>query len=199
MPSSAWRGSTASFRGTTTTRTSCSCAGAARSEWRWSGVGRSPSWSAGDLFVVPAGIEHRPVRGGWSCVRDAPRATGDEAIWQRLGAAPWRRRVGRPPDASASPRIPVRKTYKLYVGGQFPRSESGRSYVVRSPGRHAARQRRSLVAQGRSRRCAHGARRCSRLGRQDGDEPRSGPVSRRRADGGAARAVRRRGRRPLKG
>jgi acyl-CoA reductase-like NAD-dependent aldehyde dehydrogenase len=30
-------------------------------------------------------------------------------------------------------RIPVRKTYKLYVSGQFPRSESGRSYLVRSP------------------------------------------------------------------
>ena len=28
------------------------------------------------------------------------------------------------------PRIEVRKTYKLYVGGAFPRSESGRSYVV---------------------------------------------------------------------
>ena len=27
-------------------------------------------------------------------------------------------------------RIAVRKTYKLYIGGQFPRSESGRSYVV---------------------------------------------------------------------
>jgi acyl-CoA reductase-like NAD-dependent aldehyde dehydrogenase len=25
-------------------------------------------------------------------------------------------------------RIPVRKTYKLYIGGEFPRSESGRSY-----------------------------------------------------------------------
>jgi len=30
-------------------------------------------------------------------------------------------------------RIEVRKTYKLYIGGQFPRSESGRSYVVRTP------------------------------------------------------------------
>jgi acyl-CoA reductase-like NAD-dependent aldehyde dehydrogenase len=29
-------------------------------------------------------------------------------------------------------RIAVRKTYKLYVGGQFPRSESGRSYIVRA-------------------------------------------------------------------
>jgi acyl-CoA reductase-like NAD-dependent aldehyde dehydrogenase len=31
---------------------------------------------------------------------------------------------------SAADRIDVRKTYKLYIGGAFPRSESGRSYVV---------------------------------------------------------------------
>ena len=31
-------------------------------------------------------------------------------------------------------RIAVRKTYKLYVGGAFPRSESGRSYVVTDSG-----------------------------------------------------------------
>ncbi len=31
---------------------------------------------------------------------------------------------------SASNRIEVRKTYKLYIGGAFPRSESGRSYLV---------------------------------------------------------------------
>jgi acyl-CoA reductase-like NAD-dependent aldehyde dehydrogenase len=30
----------------------------------------------------------------------------------------------------ASDRVPVRKTYKLYIGGAFPRSESGRSYPV---------------------------------------------------------------------
>ena len=29
-----------------------------------------------------------------------------------------------------SRRLDVRKTYKLYIGGKFPRSESGRSYVV---------------------------------------------------------------------
>jgi acyl-CoA reductase-like NAD-dependent aldehyde dehydrogenase len=29
-------------------------------------------------------------------------------------------------------RLAVRKTYKLFIGGAFPRSESGRSYVVRS-------------------------------------------------------------------
>ncbi len=38
-----------------------------------------------------------------------------------------------PAETAPSQRIPVRKTYKLYVGGQFPRSESGRSYIVRSP------------------------------------------------------------------
>ena len=44
------------------------------------------------------------------------------------------RSVAPRPEADAAPaRIPVRKTYKLYVGGQFPRSESGRSYVVRTP------------------------------------------------------------------
>lgn len=31
---------------------------------------------------------------------------------------------------TAATRIDVRKTYKLYIGGDFPRSESGRSYVV---------------------------------------------------------------------
>ncbi len=36
-----------------------------------------------------------------------------------------------PTDSAASAgRLHVRKTYKLYVGGKFPRSESGRSYVV---------------------------------------------------------------------
>jgi acyl-CoA reductase-like NAD-dependent aldehyde dehydrogenase len=32
-------------------------------------------------------------------------------------------------------RVDVRKTYKLYIGGKFPRSESGRSYEVFSAGR----------------------------------------------------------------
>ncbi|HEY2670737.1 MAG TPA: aldehyde dehydrogenase family protein [Rugosimonospora sp.] len=35
---------------------------------------------------------------------------------------------------SGSGRIAVRKTYKLFIGGAFPRSESGRSYAVTSTG-----------------------------------------------------------------
>jgi acyl-CoA reductase-like NAD-dependent aldehyde dehydrogenase len=42
---------------------------------------------------------------------------------------PDRANTGRP-DA----RLAVRKTYKLFIGGAFPRSESGRSYPVHSPG-----------------------------------------------------------------
>ena len=34
--------------------------------------------------------------------------------------------------ANSASRIDVRKTYKLYIGGQFPRTESGRSYLVSS-------------------------------------------------------------------
>jgi acyl-CoA reductase-like NAD-dependent aldehyde dehydrogenase len=34
---------------------------------------------------------------------------------------------------AAAGRLSVRKTYKLYLGGAFPRSESGRSYPVHSP------------------------------------------------------------------
>ena len=40
----------------------------------------------------------------------------------------------RPPKSTPpGPRLDVRKTYKLYIGGAFPRSESGRSYVVTDP------------------------------------------------------------------
>ena len=49
-------------------------------------------------------------------------------------AGPTRRRaVAKSPardSAAPAARIDVRKTYKLYIGGAFPRSESGRSYLV---------------------------------------------------------------------
>ena len=49
---------------------------------------------------------------------------------------------------SSTERVPVRKTYKLYVGGEFPRSESGRSYPVTAPSGelvHAAQASRKDV------------------------------------------------------
>jgi acyl-CoA reductase-like NAD-dependent aldehyde dehydrogenase len=40
-------------------------------------------------------------------------------------------------------RLPVRKTYKLYIGGEFPRSESGRTYEAQ--GQNVARASRKDV------------------------------------------------------
>src|SRR6185437_2335240 len=51
----------------------------------------------------------------------------------KAAARGWRRTSISDTALSAStgaPRIAVRKTYKLYIGGAFTRSESGRSYVV---------------------------------------------------------------------
>ena len=68
---------------------------------------------------------------------------------------------GRPPRARGLPevrrvtRLPVQKTYKLYIGGAFPRSESGRTYEVdgqnvarasRKDARDAVRAARAAVA-----------------------------------------------------
>jgi acyl-CoA reductase-like NAD-dependent aldehyde dehydrogenase len=38
------------------------------------------------------------------------------------------------PEPGTAARLGVRKTYKLFIGGAFPRSESGRSYPVTAPG-----------------------------------------------------------------
>jgi acyl-CoA reductase-like NAD-dependent aldehyde dehydrogenase len=49
---------------------------------------------------------------------------------------------------SSPERLTVRKTYKLYIGGAFPRSESGRSYPVTAPSGevvHAAQASRKDV------------------------------------------------------
>ena len=71
----------------------------------------------------------------------------------------------RRPRAGAAGRLAVRKTYKLYVGGAFPRSESGRSYLVCSPGRPAPGQRRPRLPQGPPRRRRGGAQGPAGLGR----------------------------------
>ncbi|HUY29409.1 MAG TPA: aldehyde dehydrogenase family protein [Acidimicrobiales bacterium] len=57
--------------------------------------------------------------------RDGAAAGDRAARRERTGAD------GRAAGGGATPaRVAVRKTYKLYVGGAFPRSESGRSYLV---------------------------------------------------------------------
>ena len=77
----------------------------------------------------------------------------------RHGLEPYltlRRRLGR---VGRMTRVPVRKTYKLYVGGEFPRSESGRTYEAeghniaqasRKDLREAVRAARGAVGGGRA-------------------------------------------------
>ncbi|HYM82764.1 MAG TPA: aldehyde dehydrogenase family protein [Candidatus Dormibacteraeota bacterium] len=48
----------------------------------------------------------------------------------RLGALEAARSVARAGQPAPEGRLEVRKTYKLYIGGAFPRTESGRSYLV---------------------------------------------------------------------
>ena len=56
------------------------------------------------------------------------RAGGSRAATN--GRGPTSRAVTAAATRTVAARVEVRKTYKLYIGGQFPRSESGRSYVV---------------------------------------------------------------------
>ena len=50
--------------------------------------------------------------------------------------------------SQANSRVDVRKTYKLYIGGAFPRSESGRSYAVYGAGGRGAPRFLANAAQG---------------------------------------------------
>jgi acyl-CoA reductase-like NAD-dependent aldehyde dehydrogenase len=61
----------------------------------------------------------KPKRAGKPSKDGAPAGTSSVAVTARNGIA-------------GGHRLGVRKTYKLYVGGAFPRSESGRSYAVRA-------------------------------------------------------------------
>ena len=69
----------------------------------------------------------------------------------RPAGRPASRAVARKSQAAtvAAARIEVRKTYKLYIGGAFPRSESGRSYLIegadRTPLANACRASRKDV------------------------------------------------------
>ena len=82
-------------------------------------------------------------------------------------------------------RLPVRKTYKLFIGGAFPRSESGRTYEAQGQNvaRASRKDARDAVVAARAAQPA--------LGGRDRLQPRPGALPDRRDDGGAGRRVRR--------
>src|SRR5262249_43980496 len=83
----------------------------------------------------PTDERQRPARAAALVSAAAPRrlALGDRCAC--------RRRHGRDaPEGIHVSRLPVRKTYKLYIGGAFPRSEAGRTYEAE--GQNVARASR---------------------------------------------------------
>jgi acyl-CoA reductase-like NAD-dependent aldehyde dehydrogenase len=72
----------------------------------------------------------------------APRSRGERGAPEAGRPVPSARPGGkraaagvsrRSPDPDGAGRLAVRKTYKLFIGGAFPRSESGRSFPVTAP------------------------------------------------------------------
>jgi acyl-CoA reductase-like NAD-dependent aldehyde dehydrogenase len=61
-------------------------------------------------------------RGAATVARSKPRVTPSR-----------RAENGDAPADAETTRLPVLKTYKIYVGGKFPRTESGRYYLLKSP------------------------------------------------------------------
>ncbi|MGB7159373.1 MAG: aldehyde dehydrogenase family protein [Tepidisphaeraceae bacterium] len=63
-------------------------------------------------------------RGATAVARSKPRITPSKPTTNGNGSSG---------DPQVAERLPVLKTYKIYVGGKFPRTESGRYYLLKSP------------------------------------------------------------------
>ena len=89
------------------------------------------------------------------------------------------------PGLLVTKRLPVKKTYKLFIGGAFPRSESGRTYEAE--GQNVARASRKDVRDAVQ--AARGAQ--PKWASATAVQPRPGALPDRRDDGGAPAGVRR--------
>jgi hypothetical protein len=101
--------------------------------------------SAGESASPAAGVSAaaRPATKERTAARAAappkPARTSALAAARATAADPGgsdveRRPAHGPGSPGSAGRLSVRKTYKLFIGGKFPRSESGRSYPVTGPG-----------------------------------------------------------------
>jgi acyl-CoA reductase-like NAD-dependent aldehyde dehydrogenase len=77
-----------------------------------------------------AGKAAKTAKPGKTPVSGKTRARGDRPADRAAVRANAR---GDGPGGGSSARVDVRKTYKLFIGGAFPRSESGRSYPAAGP------------------------------------------------------------------
>jgi hypothetical protein len=106
-------------------------AGSKAAEGKAAGSKAAGSKAAGSK-AAGAGGRARPRAGQPAVLSEAPPAEDTASVGEA--------------QASHESRLDVRKTYKLFIGGAFPRSESGRSYPVAGPDgtllAHAARASR---------------------------------------------------------
>jgi len=103
------------------------------------------------------------------------------------------RRKATEPNAGADQRIEVLKTYKLYIGGAFPRSESGRTYEIHAAGRSGKFLANAAMGSRKDARDAVVAARGAfeKWASATAYNRWSGALSRGRADGGSPGAVHR--------
>jgi acyl-CoA reductase-like NAD-dependent aldehyde dehydrogenase len=78
---------------------------------------------------LPTRNDAKPTKRAAAKPAKAAKSAEQQAVTRRGSAAA----VGGERVAVSGERVAVRKTYKLYIGGAFPRSESGRSYPVLAP------------------------------------------------------------------
>ena len=120
-------------------------------------------------------------------------ATAARARCPTARAAPCARaRATSSTGSTRGARVSVNKAYKMFVGGAFVRSESGRYFQARGAAAEGSadpdgRQRPARLAQGRARRGARREERGRRVGRAHGVQPRADPLPPGRGDGVAPR------------
>jgi hypothetical protein len=95
---------------------------------------KSPSPRSGGQGAEGGVTRRRQAADGAGRAGAAQPGTARAAAAARNGGEqPAKDVTRRRPAADGGTRLAVRKTYKLFIGGAFPRSESGRSYPVTAP------------------------------------------------------------------
>ena len=95
---------------------------------------KSPSPRSGGQGAEEGVTRRRPAADGAGRAGAGQPGTARAAAAARnSGEQPAKDVTRRRPAAGGDTRLAVRKTYKLFIGGAFPRSESGRSYPVTAP------------------------------------------------------------------
>ena len=80
--------------------------------------------------TVKAGAKPKTESGARPTAGSDAKPTAEPQARAGAGAGAGNAPVARPEPVAAGTRLGVLKTYKLYIGGKFPRSESGRVYEV---------------------------------------------------------------------